>query len=162
MGLSNDLSCEAGSLSCCLPNPHRRFQSEVCLGCTVCFTPRHLSGLSVHECGAAGSASGQTACPLCPTLHQSLSRHGNVSPLDPGCPSPPLLPVWMNVYFLFPWCRTSLPFDFLSVLVVRGGAVCLPTPPSWFSRLRDILYFLKRRVFDMERSGINYTFLDDI
>ena len=91
-----------------------------------------LSGLSVHECGAAGSASGQTACPLCPTLHQSLSRHGNVSPLDPGCPSPPLLPVWMNVYFLFPWCRTSLPFDFLSVLVVRGGTVCLPMPPSWF------------------------------
>ena len=47
--------------------------------------------------------------------------------------SPPLLPVWMNVYFLFPWCRTSLPFNFLSVLVVRGGAVCLPMPPSWFS-----------------------------
>ena len=58
MGLSNDLSCEAGSLSCCCPNPHRHFQSEVCLGCVVCFTPRHLSGLSVRECGAAGSASG--------------------------------------------------------------------------------------------------------
>ena len=29
MGLSNNLSCEAGSLSCCCPNPHRRFQSEV-------------------------------------------------------------------------------------------------------------------------------------
>ena len=26
-----------------------------------------------------------------------------------------------------------LPFDFLSVLVVQGGAVCLPTLPSWFS-----------------------------
>ena len=25
-------------------------------------------------------------------------------------------------------------FDSLSVLVVRGGAVCLPTPPSWFSQ----------------------------
>ena len=36
----------------------------------------------------------------------------------PRCPSPLLLPVWMNVYFLFPWCRTSLLFDFLSVLVV--------------------------------------------
>ena len=34
---------------------------------------------------------------------------------------------------------TSLPFDFLSVLVVRGGAVCLPMPPSWFSIL---IYFL--------------------
>ena len=36
----------------------------------------------------------------------------------PWCPSLPLLLVWMNVYSLFPWCRTSLPFDFLSVLVV--------------------------------------------
>ena len=25
---------------------------------------------------------------------------GNASPLHPGCPSPPLLLVWMNVYFL--------------------------------------------------------------
>ena len=37
------------------------------------------------------------------------------------------------LFFLFPWCWTSLPFDFLSVLVVRGCAVCLPMPPSWFS-----------------------------
>ena len=29
MGLPNNLSCEAGSLSCCRPNPHGRFQSEV-------------------------------------------------------------------------------------------------------------------------------------
>ena len=90
-------------------------------------------GLFVRECGVAGSASGQTACPFRPTLRQSQSHHGHVSPLRPGCPSPPLLPVWMNVYFLFPWCWTSWLFNFLSVLVVRGGAVCLPTPPSWFS-----------------------------
>ena len=61
------------------------------------------------------------------------SHGGNESPFCPGCPSPPLLPVWMSIYFLFPWCRTSLPFDFLSVLVVRGGTVCLPMLPSWFS-----------------------------
>ena len=100
------------------------------------FSATRSPALSVylHECGAAGSASGQTACPVHPTLRQSQSRHSNASPLRPGCPSPPLLPVWMNVYFLCPCCRTTLPFDFLSVLVVRGGAVCLPTPPSWFSR----------------------------
>ena len=103
------------------------------LGYVVCFAPHHLSGLSVRECGAVGSASGQTACPIRPTLCQSRSRHSHGSLLRPSCLSPPLLPVWMNVYFLFPWCRTSLPFDFLSVLVVRGGAVCLPMPPSWFS-----------------------------
>ena len=109
------------------------FPQAGALGCAVCFAPRCSSGLSVHECGVTGSASGQTACPVCPTLCQSRSHHGNVSPLCPGCPSPPLLPVWMNVYFLFLGCQTSLPFDFLSVLVVRGGAVCLPTPPSCFS-----------------------------
>ena len=90
-------------------------------------------GLSVCECGVAGSASARTACAVRPTLRQSRSRHSHASPLRPGCWSLLLLLVWMNVYFLFPWCRTSLPFDFLSVLVVRGGAVCLPTLPSWFS-----------------------------
>ena len=102
---------------------------------TLCHSESGPLGLSVRKCRAPGSAGGQTACPFCPTLRQSWSHHGNVSPLCPGCPSPPLLWVWMNVYFLSPWCRTSLPFDFLSVLVVRGGAVCLPTPPSWFSSL---------------------------
>ena len=176
MGLSNVLSCEAGSLSCCRPNPHGHFQTGLRLYfprlepwvvqsallpaiCPVYLCanvwPRVLPAalpapfsatlslaLSIYlrECGAAGSASGQTACPVRPTLRQSRSRHGHVSPLRPGCPSPPLLPVWMNVYFLFPWCRTSLPFDFLSVLVVRGGAVCLPTPPSWFSPCNALFY----------------------
>ena len=41
-------------------------------------------GLSVHECGATGSASGQTACPVHPTLRQSWYRHGHTSPLRPG------------------------------------------------------------------------------
>ena len=94
----------------------------------------------LRECGATGSASGQTACLICPTLRQSRSCHSPAHPLLPGFPAPPLLPVWRNVYFLFPWCRTSLPFDFLSVLVVRGGAVCLPTLPSWFSVTTNFHY----------------------
>ena len=28
-----------------------------------------------------------------------------------------------------------MPFDSLSVLIVRRGTVCLPTPPSWFSQI---------------------------
>ena len=100
------------------------------LGCVVCFTPRRLSGLSVWECGTAVSASGWTACPLRPgSLCPARLRESS----PPGCPSPLLLLVWMNVYFLFPWCWTSSPFNFLSVLIVRGGAVCLPMLPSWFS-----------------------------
>ena len=169
VGLSKNLSCEAGSLSCCRPNPHGHFQSEVRGFISprwspglrgMLHSPPFRPGLSVRwgrgvlpaalpapfsatlspalsaylrECGAAGSASGQTACPVGPTLCQSRSCHSHVSPPLPSCPSPSLLLVWMNVYFLFPWCQTSLPFDFLSVLVVQGGAVCLPTPPSWFS-----------------------------
>ena len=84
------------------------------LGCVVCFTPPpflpvylcvnvglwgatchsacpilHHSksgplGVSVCECGSAGSASGQTDCPFRPTLRQSRSLHGHMSPL---CPS---------------------------------------------------------------------------
>ena len=113
---------------------------------TACPVLRHSEsgplGLSVRECGAAGSASGRTACAVCPTLCQSGSHRGNIRESSPPRrPSPPLLLVWMNVYFLSTWCRTSLSFDFLSVLVVRGGAVCLPTPPSWFSHLIIFLFF---------------------
>ena len=86
------------------------------LGCVVCFIPRHSSwficarmwghgvlpatlpapfsttlsaALSVYlrECGAAGSASGQTACPICTTLRQSRSCHSNASLLRPSCQS---------------------------------------------------------------------------
>ena len=53
------------------------------LGCAVCLAPCCLSGLSVRECGAAESASGQTACPIHPTLRQSRSHHGHASPLLP-------------------------------------------------------------------------------
>ena len=90
-----------------------------CSACPVlCYSESGPPDLSVRECRDAGSASVWTACPFRPTLRQSQSCHGNPSPVRPGCPSPSLPPVWMNFYFLSPWCRTSLPFDFLSVLVV--------------------------------------------
>ena len=96
--------------------------------------------LSVYlrECEAAGSASGQTACAICPTLRQSQSRHSHASPLHPGAR---LRPSYQSgcVYFLFPWCQSPLLFDSLSVLVVRGGAVCLPTPPSWFPEYPSLM-----------------------
>ena len=50
----------------------------------LCHSESSPLSLSVHECGAAGSASARTACPLHPTLHQSQSRHGHASPLHPG------------------------------------------------------------------------------
>ena len=53
------------------------------LGCAVCLPPN----LSSSKCGTS----------------QSSSRHLAVSPLHPGCPPPPLLPVWRNVSSLTPW-----------------------------------------------------------
>ena len=101
------------------------------LGHVACFAPlADLSRLSVCDYGAAGSARGRTACPILPhstslsptspTLHQSGSRHKEQpESFLPGCPSPPLLPVWMNVsFFNLLGCFTSLLFNFLSILVV--------------------------------------------
>ena len=128
------------------------------LGYRVCFAPCRSSGLSVRECGAA-ICYPCSACPALRHSESSplglsarmwgrrvcswsdcLPRSSHTPPVSvlpqprvsspPWCPSPPLLLVEMNVYFFFPWCRTSLPFIFLLVLVVRGGTVCLPTPLS--------------------------------
>ena len=78
------------------------------LGCAVCFTPRRLSGLSVHECGAAGSANGQTACPVRPTLRQSRSCHSHMSPLHPVPISAPPTGLDECLFFI------SLVSDFLA------------------------------------------------
>ena len=106
------------------------------LGCPVCFAPCCSSqficarvwcrgvlpaalpaplsatlspALSVYlrESGAAGSASGPTACPVCPTLRQSWSCHGHKSPL---CPSARLCPsYWSGCMFIFYFLGVGLP-----------------------------------------------------
>ena len=101
------------------------------LGCEVCFAPCRF--LPIYLCGNVGPRGLLPTCPISPTVCQSRSWSHSGNAVLSTCPSPPLLPVWMNVSFLSSWCWTSLPFDFLSVLFVQGGAVCLPTPPSWFS-----------------------------
>ena len=119
VGLSKDLFCEAESLSCCRPNSHGRFQSEVCgfishwspglrgllrsppfvqficarmwgRGVLPTTLPAPFSAtlspaLSVYlcKCGAAGSAHGQAACPVHPSL--SLSECGAVGCYPPLC-----------------------------------------------------------------------------
>ena len=67
-----------------------------CLGVLPAALPAPFSAtlslaLSVYlrECGVAGSASGQTACLVCPALRQSQSLHCNASPLHPGAVSAP-------------------------------------------------------------------------
>ena len=100
------------------------------LGYSVCFAPRYSSQFS--ECGAAGSARGQTSCPFRPTLCQSWSRQSHGSPL---CPGPCLRPSYRSgCMFLFYLLGVRLPcHSIFCQFWLRGGIVCLPTPPSWFS-----------------------------
>ena len=100
----------------------------------------------LRECGAAGSASGQTACPVRPKLCQSQSRHGHASPLCPGarlCP-----PTGLEVCFFFIY----LVSDFLAIrFSVSSGcarrrsvstyAAILVLPKSFF--MGKPFYFLE-------------------
>ena len=61
----------------------------------------------LRECGAAGCASGQTACPVRPILRQSQSRHGHSSPLRPSARLPPSY--WSGCMFLFYLLDVGLP-----------------------------------------------------
>ena len=86
------------------------FHRTGALGCVVCFAPPPgPPGLSMCECGAEGCASCSLACPIAPP-RWVCQRCLASSPLHPGCPSPPLLPVGMNVSSLSPWL-----FDFHAV-----------------------------------------------
>ena len=138
MGPSIGLSCEAGSFSSCCLNPHRCFQSKVLRLYFPTLVPglQDLSpslvvppGLSALECGTTQSA-----------IHRLASN-----PLHPAVLlRPSYRSGWMFLLYLL-GCWTSIQFDFLSVLVlvfvfkfvvvlllvVQGGTVCLPMPPSW-------------------------------
>ena len=69
-------------------------------------SPAIHPGLSMHECGATGSTLWGLLAEAWPAPFHNLPpcwvRHLRLaaSPLHPGCPSLPLLPVWMNVSFL--------------------------------------------------------------
>ena len=91
---SNGLSCEIGSFSQCC-NPHRFLQLEVLRPSFPALEPWVAPSVSLpvvtphllaHKCGISWPASCQ------------LVMH----PCCPSFPSPPLLPVWMNVSLL-PW-----------------------------------------------------------
>ena len=93
------------------------------------FLPVYLRG----NVGAAGSAShhlvGSTSCNLAFPGPQSTTSRGPpaarrlaASPLCPGCPSPPLLLVWMNVSSLSPWLSD---FHTVRFSVISGGFLFL-------------------------------------
>ena len=117
------------------------------LGYAVCFAPRPFVPVYLcSNVGPWGLLPAALPAPLSATLSPALSVYlcANVGPqgllvvrlLAPFVPhSASLRPAtatqvlstpaaclrpsyWSGFYFLSPWCRTSLPFDFLSVLVV--------------------------------------------
>ena len=87
MGLSNKLSCEAGSFSHCCLNPHRYFQSEVSGFISLCWNPG-LHGLSCFlvvppdlsacECGTAAPPE----APLLRVLSAQLPSSAPPTDLD--------------------------------------------------------------------------------
>ena len=138
MGLSNELSCEAGSFSCCCCNSHRFIQSEVL---RLYFPALELwvaKSVSLPSCSSQFICTRMWDCPGCKPLPRCES-------FPPGCPAPPLLLVWMNVSSLFPWlsdfhavgfsvssgCSFVFKFVFVLLSVVRGSKAYLCTPPSW-------------------------------
>ena len=134
MGLSNELSREGESFSCHC-NPLRFLQSEVLRFyfpvLVTCLAPSLFLLVYLHKCGITCST-------------QSASHHLATSPLCPGCKSPPL-PTSLNECFFFNSMVVRLPYILLFwkfwlffvfkfvvdlLLVVQGGKVYLPMPPS--------------------------------
>ena len=103
MGLSNELSCEAGSFCCCRLNPHRCFQSEVL---RLYFPMLQLWvawSVSLPSCSSRviRMQMWDGSVLLLPSCFESSL---------PSCPTPPLLQVWMNVSSLSPWLL-GLPYS---------------------------------------------------
>ena len=118
MGLSNDLSCEAGSLSCCHPNPtgvfNQRFEALFphagALGYSVCFAPcrssRFICALmwGRRVCQWSDCLAGSSHTP--PVLVPPRPRESSLPRLPVSAP-----PTGLNVCFFF----ISLVSDFLAV-----------------------------------------------
>ena len=107
-------------------------------GCVVCLAPSLFLPVYLRKCGTAGSASRHLARPGPPAtalprvLSAQLSTSTSPAGLD-ECFFFNSLVVGLPYSLIF--CQLWLFFVFKFVvdllLVVRGGTVCLPMPPSW-------------------------------
>ena len=136
MGLSNELSCEAGSFSHC-HNTHRVFQCEV---------------LRFYFPGLESWVAWSVSLPSCSSwfIHRRMWDHPFLQP--PPCheSSPPQLPIltpptglaewfffnslvvrfpYSSIFWQF-WLFVVFKFLVALLLVVRRGTVYLPMPPS--------------------------------
>ena len=96
VGLSNELSCEAGSFSHCHLNPPRCPQPEVLRLYFPVLEPWVVQSDSLPSCSSQF---------ICTQMwdHQSYQPPPCHESSLPGCPVLPLLLVWMNVSSLTPW-----------------------------------------------------------
>ena len=140
MGLSNKLSCEAGSFSCCRLNPHTCFHSEALRLYFSGLEPCVVLSVSLPSCSSWFICMRM----LDHLLHQLLP--GWVCQLPPcrqsslpSCPSPPLLPVWMNVSSLSPWLSD---FHAVRFSVSSGGFLFLNCPSFGCARRRSVSTYL--------------------
>ena len=135
MGLSKELSYEAGSFSCCC-NPHRIFQPEVLRLYLPALEPQVARSVWLPSFSSWFIHTQMWDWPLLqpppglicqpgPHLPQSSSHCLARSLLCPSCLSLSLLPVWMKVSSLTPWLWDFLQFIFLMVLVIFKFVVVL-------------------------------------
>ena len=61
---------------------------------------------------------GLPGLPAATSPTQSSGPRLAISPVHPGCQSPPLLPVWMNVSSLTPWLLDFHAFGVVAILVI--------------------------------------------
>ena len=109
LGLSNELSCEAGSFSCCCLNPHRFFQSGALRLYFPALERWVAQSVSLPSCSSRFICTQMWDHSVCSPPPRLV--HLAVSPFRPsyrsGC-----------VFFYLLGCWTSTQFDILSVLVV--------------------------------------------
>ena len=99
LGVSNELSCKAGSFSHC-HNPHRFLQPEVLRLSFPTLEPWVAWSVSLPSCSSWFICMQMWDHLL---ANWSSSHHLAAYPLCHSCPSLSLLLVWMNVSFLTPW-----------------------------------------------------------
>ena len=137
MGLSNELSREAGSFSHCRLNPHRFVQSDILrlfflpgtLGCVVCLAPKLFLLVYLHaNVGlptppAAASLRVLSAWLPVSTPPTGLDDCFFFNSLVVGRP-------YSSIFWKL-WLFFVFEFVVVLLLIVQRGKVCLRTPPSW-------------------------------
>ena len=137
VGLSRELSCEAGSFPCHL-NPHRFFWSEILMLYLPALEPWVAWSVSLLSFSSQFIHTEMWNCPVC----QPPSCRESSLPWLPFCAPPTGLGEcfffnslvvrcpYSSIFCHF-WLFFVFKFVVVPLLVVGGGTVYLPAPSSW-------------------------------